>query len=420
MGSKGLSRFNVDHTGGLIGYNLLYLRKGIPMSNSSISLSILSDHLLNKLRPLYDIVPTGRSVYPITENFLFDLSPDGVVTVTASNAKNFVATKMEVQTYQGHGQFMFPAKMLMSTLKRLPPQLLDIRANGNTYGVTLECSTGSYQLCGANPAGFFDVPQAQALERYAIPASNLTKALRYTLAILGKDKIESDNPMLGGVNIKLDQQKGTFVSMDNTRLVYYEQDMVTPPEAVTLTLPTMPLKALLHFLEAEGKEVVHYQVDQAKGHIFFDIAGTTFIVKWMDGRYPVYDATLRAGKSASTMHISPKLWLGTLVRMQLYASTDPWHTMMVTIHATALDNKAEDINKAEERVACTFDGPPTTLKLNAKSLTEVVGVLHNEEEVQVKVGTPQQSIVFIPGSSEAGEKLEIYISPIYSPESTKA
>ena len=91
------------------------------------------------------------------------------------------------------------------------------------------------------------------------------------------------------------------------------------------------------------------------------------------------------------------------------------HQIRLRIAGAELHISAEDIdysNKAEERLACSFQGDDMQIGFNSRFLTEMLSNL-NSEEIMLELSLPNRAGIITPVDGlEEGEKVTMLVMPV--------
>ncbi len=96
---------------------------------------VSSSELLAYLQALSKVVPS-RSVLPMAENFLFELTDEGL-KITATDLETTMIARIELSNIEGIGKVAVESKRLLDILKEFSQQPLTFEINDENYEVNI-------------------------------------------------------------------------------------------------------------------------------------------------------------------------------------------------------------------------------------------------------------------------------------------
>ena len=133
---------------------------------------------------------------PILEDFLFELSEDKTLKITASDLETTISALAQVDMAEDPGMVAIPAKMLLEIMKTFPDVPVTITVNMETQEIELLAGEGKYKLIGHKSDEFPQIPELEGTEILALNASILVNAFNKTLFATGNDELR---PVMSGV-----------------------------------------------------------------------------------------------------------------------------------------------------------------------------------------------------------------------------
>lgn len=364
---------------------------------------VSSAALLKKLQMIGGVINTTNTL-PILDNILFEIN-GSTLTLTASDLETTFATKIDVES-ETNSIIALPARLLLDTLKTFPEQPLTfLKTEKNT--VEISANNGKYAVAYVEGEEFPKAAQVSDAKTTQISGSTLYTAINSTLFASGNDDLR---PVMSGVFFQLSSSGLTFVATDAHKLVKYERTDLVAPETAEFIMPKKPLNLLKSVLLGSESEV---KVDYNSSNVQFSFEDTVLICRLIDGKYPNYEAVIPK-ENPNVMSINRIQFLNTVKRVSIF-SNKTTHQIRLRIAGAELHISAEDIdysNKAEERLACSYQGDDMQIGFNARFLTEMLSNL-SSDEIQLELSLPNRAGIITPvDGSEEGEQVTMLVMPV--------
>ena len=113
-----------------------------------MNLRISSGELYRMLQVGLNAIPS-KPVYPILADFLFTVEGDKL-TITSTDLDFTIVTETSIVPSE-NGKFAFPGDILVSTLRELPEQPIELVYDEETSGLSLISAYGTYKSIGIAP-----------------------------------------------------------------------------------------------------------------------------------------------------------------------------------------------------------------------------------------------------------------------------
>lgn len=364
---------------------------------------VSSTQLLRQLQTLSGVLNSSNTL-PILDHVLFELSPQQL-RITATDLETTISATLVVEAAH-EGKIAVPARLLLDTLKTFPEQPLTFsQAENNTLEISSE--QGKYALAYADAEEFPQAAEVMDASTVSVMGDTLATAINNTIFASGNDDLR---PVMSGVFFQLSSSGLTFVATDAHKLVKYERTDLTAPETAEFIMPKKPLNLLKAVLLGSEAEV---KIDYNSSNVQFSFDDTVLICRLIDGKYPNYEAVIPK-ENPNVMSINRMQFLNTVKRVSIF-SNKTTHQIRLRIAGAELQISAEDIdysNKAEERLACAYQGDDMQIGFNARFLTEMLSNL-NSDEIQLELSLPNRAGIITPVDGlEEGEKVTMLVMPV--------
>lgn len=366
---------------------------------------VSSSALHRQLSRISGAIPT-RSVLPIIENFLFDISADRL-TISTTNLEISMQTVLPVESRGETMQVAIPARILLDILKALPEQPITFIIDERTFGVEIGSENGKYKISGEKGEDFPVIPQPELTESIQMPLQILLKAIGRTLFAASTDV---DKAALNGIYFDLGEHGATFVATDAHRLVRYRRLDVTVPNPTNFIVPQKALNLLKSSLDPNDNHdvIIHYNDSNA----FFRTEDLLLVCRLIDHKYPDYENVIPTD-NPNKLFIAKTELMGTLRRVNIFANKST-HQVRFAIKGSELEISSEDpdfANEAKETLKCHYEGEDIEIGFNASLLLDVISNVETEEVI-IELSQPNLAGLILPNLQEEGENVLMLIMPI--------
>ena len=365
--------------------------------------SVSSQELLKKLQLANGAIGTNP-VLPILEDFLFVLD-NSELRISATDLETSIITTIEVRS-EDAGAVAIPARILIDTLKALPPQPVTFEVDMDNFGIAITSSYGKYKLAGENGRDFPEIAQdGEETDTITVESSMLVNAISKTLFATSTDELR---PVMSGVLFHIDFGKLILVATDAHKLVRYTYSGIETEVDTKFIAPKKALNLLKSALPAGEQVTLKFDSSNA----FFRFGETLLVCRLIDGRYPDYEGVIPKN-NPNLLGIERSDFQNSLKRISIYANKTT-NQVMLDISDGSLTVSAQDLdfsNEATEQLSCSYDGDALRIGFNARFLAEMLGVLENDE-VQMQLGGPMQAGILKPTETPEDEDILMLVMPV--------
>lgn len=364
--------------------------------------SVSSSELLRKLQMAGSAI-SSNPVIAILEDFLFTIE-DKKLIIAASDLETSIITELEIMA-DSEGSVAIPAKILLDTLKALPPQPVTFSINPDNFGVEITSAYGKYRLAGENGQDFPKLPEPDSVDVINISSEILVEGITNTLFAASTDDLR---PAMTGIYFQLDFNKIILVATDAHKLVKYTQKEITSNVSTAFIVPRKSLNHLKNILPDKEKVELAFN----KSNAFFKYGDTQMICRLIDARYPDYNAVIPV-ENPNLLTLNRVDFLNSLKRNVIYANKTT-NQVILNIQDKSMTISAQDLdysNEATEQMVCQLDGNALTIGFNAKFLIEMLTVL-DTEEVKMELSVPSRAGILKPADVENGSDVMMLLMPV--------
>ena len=301
---------------------------------------------------------------------------------------------------------MYPARLLLDTLKTFPEQPLTFTVEDNNT-VEISSNHGKCALAYEKGEEVHSPLELKDPSSTIIQGDILATAISKTIFASGNDDLR---PVMSGVFFQFATDGLTFVATDAHKLVKYTREDVSATQAAEFIMPKKPLNLLKGILAAEEDDVtIEYNESNAK----FTFNGTEMVCRLIDGKYPNYEAVIPK-ENPNKLTIDRNQFLNSVRRVSIF-SNKTTHQIRLKIAGAELNISAEDIdysNKAEERLTCDYQGDDMQIGFNSRFLTEMLNNL-TSNDVSLEMSLPNRAGILTPTDGlDEGEQVTMLVMPV--------
>ncbi|MEG0836962.1 MAG: DNA polymerase III subunit beta [Akkermansia sp.] len=320
--------------------------------------TIAKEVFLDGLSQVVSVVST-RTTLPILSN---------VMMQTEGTQLRFTATDLDVcitgivpATIIREGSVTLPAKRLLSIIRELPDEEVQVDVNTNNQA-TVECCRSQFKLNGLSSEEFPPLPSFDQATEFTVDQEILREGIRRTEYAISTD---TTRYVLNGISLSFKEGKLILVATDGRRLAMVENTVEFPEtQQMDAILPTKAVTELRRILSDVGTVRIRFTHNQAA----FEIGDSLLITKLIDGNYPNYRQVIPADYK-ERIDIPCDELLDTVRRVSLL-SLDKSSNVKLTFSTDQLEvnSLAEGVGEAHEIIAVDYKGRQLSISFNPEFL----------------------------------------------------
>jgi len=359
--------------------------------------------LLEKLQTVMGTI-TSKPLLPILDHFLFDIN-DGQLTITSTDLETSMSTSLEVESDKNI-KLAVPSKLTIDTLKSLPSQPVTFNVDENSNSIEIRSEFGRYKLSGQPGADFPKIPALEVEQSIDMTQRILLSTISKSIFATGNDELRLN---LTGVYVELKEDSTTFVATDANRLVRCVRKDIQGGVEGTFILPKKALNLLKSSLKDTEDSV---RLDYNASNAFFSYGDIKLICRFIDERYPDYNAVI-PDDNPNSLLIDRLDLLSSVRRINIF-SNKTTHQIRMKISGSEMTISAEDIdmaNEANERLNCEYTGDDIEIGFNARLLLEMLNGM-DAPKIRFEMSTPNRAGIMVPDENEENEDLLMLIMPM--------
>ena len=338
----------------------------------------------------------ARTTLPITQNVLIS-TDESRLKLSATNLEIAITTWIGAQIEEP-GSITVPARLLTEFVSSLPAERIDMVTTDQPLALSLNCARFEGRVNGSEADDFPPIPTVESGVVSKIEPQALSDAIAHVAFAAAT---EDSRPALTGVKMEIQGDSLTFAAADGFRLAVYNAKLAEPSsEDASFIIPARALTEI-HRLIGAQQEMVEFTVTPAKSQALFRLDNVEVVSQLVQGTFPNYSQLIPQSfesravvglddfmKATRTASIFARDGSG-IVRIQV-AGGDNGNPGKLSILS-----RAEEVGENQGEIDAKVEGEEAKIAFNSKYLSDVLGVL-SEEEVALETTTPSSPGVLRP------------------------
>ena len=370
--------------------------------------TVNSKQLLQRLVTLAT-AQDSKNALPILDCVKFTLN-ESSLTLTAGNTDHKVTTSLAVENTSDTGQkICIPSATVISFLKEVPDQPVEITANDQTYEVTITYQGGKAQFVGQDASVYPepDTMQGSTFD-FTIPASVISDGLRAAAPFIANDELR---PQMCGVffDFLSDKSQLVLAASDGHKLCRYTFDNIASAENRSFIMPAR-LIAILNRLAGSIQSDITLTTTETQVIIRI---GEEYTInsRLIEGRFPNYNSVIPKD-SPIHVHVDSSLFSQALRRILVFASAASGliRFNITEDHITIEGQDLDFSTSGSESVPCESNG---TLKIGFNGIM-MLDLLKTLPPTEINLRLTSESVagVFTPQEQSEGADLLMLLMPM--------
>lgn len=330
-------------------------------------LSINQSELANALTIVQKGITT-RSTLPVLAGIYVKVTQDEVTFQTTDLELSIQYTTSAL--VEEEGETVLPGKLVVDIVKNLPDAAVHIEANDDTAIVS--CESSSFSIRCLNAVDFPGFPKVAPEQEISISFEAFSSMARKVCRVVSKDESRA---ILTGVLIAVENQNVKMVATDSYRLAVTE----TPVEGAVEEFSAVLSGSFVADLAGLPKTGGDIRLALAENQIIVSYAGTVFVNRRIEGKYPNYKQLIpasyetrcvvdRSALSAAVKRSSLMEKSGAQVRLSV-------NTASQTIQLTT----SQEVGSTQEIVRAQIEGADVEIGFNSNYVNEGLAVMDSPE-----------------------------------------
>ena len=319
-----------------------------------------------------------RNTMPILANALIECQR-GVIRVTATDLEVGVRGKFDAEVSE-EGATTVNAKKLYEIVREAPEETVQLKKLENDW---LEVSSGKsvFKVVGMDAREFPQFPGFEGEKLCTIPANMIREMIEKTIFSVSTDETRY---ALNGVFIEQGEAgKVRMVATDGHRLALIERALGSLGLQKGVILPRKGLTELRKLLEGTEDTTVSIGFKENMGLVLK--GSVELFMRLIDGDFPEYGKVIPRDNPLSVKIEQVKL-LQALRRVSILSS-ERYKGVKTEVKSGKILISASnpDLGEAVEEIDIEYEGKPLLVGFNARYLIDVLGVLSDGGDIEVRL-----------------------------------
>lgn len=333
------------------------------------------------------VVPS-RTPKPILENVRLKVE-DSRAYLEATDLE--IGLRIEAAGVEVHtaGEALLPVKRFGPILREVPDEKLSIEAAGEQ--LIVRGSSCEFQLPTPDPLEYPPVFDTER-EGYCVTTGKVIHNLvRRTIFAIDPD---SPHYALGGIYLEFTPERIYAVGTDGRRLAAQEGSarlVNKPPVDSVVALP----QALRLVDRAMGASDDNLYICPRENLLEIWANGFLVISRLIEGRFPPWRDVLPRTPANVRFSIAAGQLLAGVRQAQIVVDpTSPGVIFQLRSGRLVLSARGHGTGEGRIEIPLDYEGPEARVRLNPKYLTDFLGTLEAEQNLQVEFRGPKSAVVF--------------------------
>ena len=361
---------------------------------------ILKEEIVKSLNLTLGVVEK-RQTLPILSNVLIEVD-ESSLKLTATDLESEISTTSTISNFNSGSKTTAPARKL-SDLCRLLPDMAEIHFFLDGDNLKIESGSGKYNLSTLPSDDFpvFEFEDSQG--QINISSENLKTIIMKTSFAMGN---QDWRHYLNGLFISIDDKNITSVATDAHRLALASSTL--NEASMETTDGIVPRKSINEIGKLVGDNSENVLIKISQSSILVEAAGTKFVSKLIEGKFPDYEQVIPTGES-SLLVIDRKNFSDSLSRVSVLSS-EKYKGVRIITKKNSLNISANNPEKeqGEEVVACEYSGEEIDIAFNVNYLQEILSTIDSEKIEINFFGSEKSCLITDPNS----ENLKYVVMPL--------
>lgn len=355
-----------------------------------MKISINQSELLNALVIVQKGI-TSRSTLPVLSGILVRARGDEATFQTTDLELSIQYTTTAL--VEEEGETVLPGKLIVDIVKNLPDAAVHVESSVDNS--IISCESSSFSIRCLNPIDFPGFPEVVPERQISVPFEEFSTMARKVCRVVSRDE---SRVILTGVLIAVEEGMLKMVATDSYRLAMTEMAVEGNQEDFSAVIAGSFVSDLAG-LPKTGENIT---LALAENQIIVSYAGTVFVNRRIEGRYPNYKQLIpssyetrclveRSALSSAVKRASLLERSGSQVRLSINAGSQ-------TIQLTT----SQDAGSTQEIVKAEIEGTDTEIGFNSHYMNEGLAAMESSQ-VSLEIQGPLK-----PGIMK-GEETENYL-----------
>ena len=329
--------------------------------------SINQSELLNALTVVQKGI-SQRSTLPILS---------GVYVETRGDEVSFQTTDLEMSVQytaasliEEPGATVLPGKLFIDIVKNLPDAAVHIETSDD--GAVITCESSSFSIRCLNASDFPGFPEVLPEQQISVPFDAFSSMARKVARVVSKDE---SRMILTGVLISVEEGVFKLVATDSYRLAVTEH-VLEKAQADFSAVIAGGFVSDLAGLPKTGEDI---SFALAENQIIVSYAGTVFVNRRIEGKYPNYKQLIPASYETRCL-VSRSALSAAVKRASLLDSSGSQVKFSINAPTQTIQlNTSQEVGSTQEIVKAQVEGADVEIGFNSYYVTDGLTAMDSSE-----------------------------------------
>lgn len=363
-----------------------------------MKLSVTQENLAKAITTVGRMV-SARSSLPVLANILI-ATEGGRLKLSATNLEvginYWIGAKVEED-----GGITVPARLFSEFITSLPSGNVDMELND--LSLVVKAPHVESSINGISAEEFPLIPQIKSEPALQISAKTFHDALAQVVVAASADE---SRPILTGVYIYNENSNLVIVSTDSYRLAEKQLKLAKKPTSdIKFIVPARTIQELVRLLGDHDGDIAVYASDN---QVMFEVDGIELTSRLIEGQFPDYRQIIP--KSADTTVEAATDEVMRVTKLASLFARENAGSVRLDIKAEGRMDVVANPSQVGENTSsadCEVDGDDNEIALNARYLTDALGVLKTPKLTLSLSGKLNPCVIKPAGDSEKVDYLHI-------------
>jgi len=332
-----------------------------------MKLSINQSEFLNALVIVQKGI-TSRSTLPVLSGVYVQARGDEVTFQTTDLELSIQYTTSAL--VEEEGETVLPGKLIVDIVKNLPDAAVHVESSDDNAIVS--CESSSFSIRCLNPADFPGFPKVAAEQQITIPFETFSSMARKVCRVVSRDE---SRMILTGVYIAVEDSTLKMVATDSYRLAMAD----TPLEGDAPDFNAVIAGSFVSDLAGLPKTGEDITLAIAENQIIVSYAGTVFINRRIEGKYPNYKQLIPS--SYETRCVTEKNALSAAVkRASLLERSGSQVRLSINVASQTIQlTTSQEAGSTQEMVKASIEGSDVEIGFNSHYMNEGLAAMESSQ-----------------------------------------
>lgn len=221
-----------------------------------------------------------KSTIAVLEGLL--ITAEDELTLCGYNFKTGIKKTFPAEISE-KGSIVLNAKIFSDIVRKLPDDIVEIVCDDH-YMTTIRCGLSEFNLIGASPAEFPELPNVEKSQGIKLSCKLLRSMIDHTVFAVSDNE---NKPIHTGSLFEITGNQLTVVSVDGYRLAMSQEEVENgKTENLSFVVPGETLKEISRIIPDSEDKAVHIYPE--KKHALFEVEGTLVTTRLLEGEFLNY------------------------------------------------------------------------------------------------------------------------------------